>query len=119
MTFMILHGVPDEALLGELSVYIDPLKTEPRYQPGISGVAASLIRLESVIYGSDWQSISSVLGDMAMCLSIKCCDFPRRHGIDSQELQSLFCDLESAVIADDEPHVKSLLCKMLRAAYLK
>lgn len=118
MTIAFLHGVPDEALLTEMSVFVDPLKTAPRYQPGINGVAASLIRLESVIYGSDWQSISSVLGDMAMCMNIKCRDFPFLARFSSRELESLYREFEEAVDGRDECLVRSLLGDMLHAAGL-
>lgn len=118
MTTVLLPGVPDEALLHEMTVYVDPLKTEARYQPGVKGVAASLISLECVVFGSDWQSISSVLGDMAMCMQIKCLDVPKFERFEPGELQSLFSDLERALDDSNERLVRSLIAKMLRAAGL-
>ncbi|QDT50491.1 hypothetical protein Pan258_45690 [Symmachiella dynata] len=108
----------DEALVNEMTVFVDPLKTEPQYKPGLRGVAASLNKLEDAVFDAKWESICSVLGDMAMCLDIKCCDCPNGVYFDFAWLQSIFGDLEEAVNANDEASVRSILREMLLAADL-
>lgn len=116
MSLYYVPGIPDEALVNEMTVFLDPLKTDPRYQPGVDGVSASLFSLN---WASRQESFCSILGDMAMCMNIPCRDLPKKiEHFDSEVVRSLIGELEEAVHAYDEGAVYGLLRKMLRAAGL-
>lgn len=110
------HYVSEDEILDEMTIYLDPLKTEPRYKPGIYGVAASIGRLEYEIYRSDWQTLSSVLGDMALCLNINCHDVLDGDRFPSWGLQVLFRQLKVAVVATDLKSTRLVLRRMLELA---
>src|SRR6516165_7682840 len=76
MSLYYLPRVSDWTIPEGMTVFVNPLLTDSRYRPGLEGVAASMIRLSSVAGGRDWQSISSVLGDMAFCLGIEAAEVP-------------------------------------------
>jgi hypothetical protein len=109
-----LPDVPDWAVAQDMTVYTNPLLTEPRYRPGLEGVAASLPRLAEVASGRDWQTLSSVLGDMATCLGIEAAEVPHRDQ-DFGPVSVLYFELEDAVQAGRRQEAHEVLLDMLKA----
>lgn len=105
MSLLRFKGISDAALANEMTVFLDPLKTDSRHQPGVSGVAVSLMILSCV---SDWMTICSILGDMAMCIDIDCRDIPNEDSFDLRSVESLIDELEEAVGFNDEDFVLPL-----------
>lgn len=113
MSVYLLPGVPDAVISKEMTVFVNPLETEAQYQSGLHGVAASLPRLAAAL-GRDWQSISSALGDMAMCLDMEAADIPLRDP-DFDSASDLYEKLYVAVHAGREQQVRHILRRMLAA----
>jgi hypothetical protein len=117
MSLHYLPGVPDWAIAQEMTVYTNPLLTEPRYRPGLEGVAASLPRLEVAVARGDWQSTASALGDMAACLDIEAAEVPHRDP-DFGSVSILLGELVDAAQAGRQQEAREVLLDMLKAMRL-
>lgn len=95
-------------------VYHHPVRTEPRYRPGLIGVKASLGRLAEAIAEWDELAVASILADIAACLGWKVSDFPGSCAI-LGFAASHFDDLKDAVCSSDNAAVREALAGMLRA----
>jgi hypothetical protein len=118
MSVFVAPGLPDHLAAQALGmpVYKNPVHTEPRYRPGLRGVRASLLRLDSVCSGH-WEPLCSVLGDMAACLGIDADEVPSGP-VQTSAVCGLRYQLNRAVLNRDLIATRDTLIRMLKVMKL-
>jgi hypothetical protein len=111
MSVFYIPGVPDHVAARTMTVFDDPVRTEARYQPGLDGVEAALIRLNIAFDAGDVNWVRSILADMAWCLGIDADSFPR-HPVSFWDAVHIVPDLEEAVLAGDLEEAMNCLFDM-------
>ncbi len=112
MSVIYLPRMSDRSAAATMSVFENPIHTLPRYQPGITGAAASFPRLEDAVAAWDEVDTAAVLADMAACLGLKASDLPGRHP-DLAAVDRALGELEEALSRADVPCVRQFLRLML------